>query len=199
MKSGSRPLMVIIEPSDMVYEGLCALIAHHGIHVLVKRMHDPEEIVPVRGEEPPVLVVMNPSLALNRQKWFRHFTGQYPGTRWFALVYCRFAQELLSPFDGVIDISSSGLEIAGQITGALTPVQETESQSEQLSAREKEVLLLLVQGLQNKEIADQLHISIHTVISHRKNLTQKTGIRSQAGLVIYAISNKLVPIESLGK
>jgi DNA-binding CsgD family transcriptional regulator len=49
----------------------------------------------------------------------------------------------------------------------------------------------------NKEIADQLHISVHTVVRHRKNITQKTGIRSQSGLTIYAISKKIIHLEDM--
>ena len=66
---------------------------------------------------------------------------------------------------------------------------------EELSEREKEVLVQLVNGLSNKEIADKLFISTHTVISHRKNITRKLNIHSLAGLTIYAIVNKLVTID----
>lgn len=59
----------------------------------------------------------------------------------------------------------------------------------ELSAREKEVLRLLVAGKINKEIADELCISINTVITHRKNITAKTGIKSVSGLSIYALMN----------
>lgn len=67
-------------------------------------------------------------------------------------------------------------------------------ETEELSDREKEVLIQLVHGLSNKEIADVLCISTHTVISHRKNITRKLNIHSTAGLTIYAIVNKMVPI-----
>jgi len=66
--------------------------------------------------------------------------------------------------------------------------------AEELSGREKEILKLVVQGLLNKEIADQLHLSLHTVIAHRKNIARKLNIHSTAGLTIYAIVNKLVDI-----
>ena len=67
---------------------------------------------------------------------------------------------------------------------------------EELSEREKEVLTLVVQGLINKEIADKLHLSLHTVLSHRKNIAKKLNIHSTAGLTIYAIVNHLVRVES---
>jgi len=69
--------------------------------------------------------------------------------------------------------------------------------TEELSDRERDVLVQVVRGLSNKEIADVLCISTHTVISHRKNITRKLNIHSTAGLTIYAIVNKLVDLNSL--
>ena len=66
-----------------------------------------------------------------------------------------------------------------------------------LSAREKEVLVCVAKGLINKEIADQLNISIHTVITHRKNISRKTGIKTVAGLTVYALLNNLLDIHSV--
>ena len=71
------------------------------------------------------------------------------------------------------------------------------SANEQLSDREKDILVQIVKGLSNKEIADVLFISPHTVITHRKNITRKLNIHSTAGLTIYAIVNNLVGINSL--
>ena len=68
---------------------------------------------------------------------------------------------------------------------------------EELTDRERDVLVQVVRGLSNKEIADVLCISTHTVISHRKNITRKLNIHSTAGLTIYAIVNKLVDLNSL--
>ena len=69
--------------------------------------------------------------------------------------------------------------------------------SEALSDREKDVVVSVVQGLQNKEIADRLCISTNTVITHRRNIARKLQIRSAAGLTIYAIVNGLVDISSV--
>ena len=72
-----------------------------------------------------------------------------------------------------------------------------EPETEALSDREKDVLIQVVKGLSNKEIADVLCISTHTVISHRKNITRKLNIHSTAGLTIYAIVNKLIDIHTI--
>ena len=69
--------------------------------------------------------------------------------------------------------------------------------TEELSDRERDVLVQVVRGLSYKEIADVLCISTHTVISHRKNIARKLNIHSTAGLTIYAIVNKLVDINTL--
>ena len=68
---------------------------------------------------------------------------------------------------------------------------------EVLSEREKEILVSVARGLLNKEIADQYSISIHTVITHRKNITRKTGIKTVAGLTVYALLNNLIDINTL--
>ena len=68
---------------------------------------------------------------------------------------------------------------------------------EALSERERDVIIGVVQGLQNKEIADRLYISVNTVITHRRNIARKLQIHSPAGLTIYAIVNGLVDISSV--
>ena len=66
-----------------------------------------------------------------------------------------------------------------------------------LSAREIEVLALVVKGFINKEIADKLNISLTTVITHRKNITEKLGLRSVSALTIYAVMNGYVELDQI--
>ena len=72
-----------------------------------------------------------------------------------------------------------------------------ETEGEVLSAREKEILVCVAKGMLNKEIADAENISIHTVITHRKNITRKTGIKTVAGLTVYALLNNLIDINTI--
>lgn len=81
------------------------------------------------------------------------------------------------------------------VSGKLQVKEEKECtvcQKQLLTNREMEVLRLVTQGLMNKEIADKLGISLHTVISHRKNLTEKLGIKTVSGLTVYAMMHKLI-------
>lgn len=67
----------------------------------------------------------------------------------------------------------------------------------ELSRQEKNILKHLALGLTNKEIADKLFISAHTVMTHRKNITRKLGIKTVSGLTVYAILNKLVDVRDI--
>ena len=75
--------------------------------------------------------------------------------------------------------------------------QDEPNTTESLSNREREIIVCVVKGMTNKEIADQLCLSIHTVITHRRNISNKLQIRSAAGMTIYAIDNKLVDIKDV--
>ena len=76
-------------------------------------------------------------------------------------------------------------------------INKNSESNETISDREKDVVISLVQGLSNKEIADHLCISINTVITHRRNIARKLQIHSAAGLTIYAIVNNLVDISAV--
>ena len=76
-------------------------------------------------------------------------------------------------------------------------VAKAASEKDELSDREKEILVSVAKGKINKEIADEYNISIHTVISHRKNITRKTGIKTVAGLTVYALLNGLIDINTV--
>lgn len=70
---------------------------------------------------------------------------------------------------------------------------------EVLSEREKDIIICVAKGMNNKEIADYLYLSVHTVTTHRRNISNKLQIHTTAGLIIYAIANKLVNIEDIQK
>jgi DNA-binding CsgD family transcriptional regulator len=69
--------------------------------------------------------------------------------------------------------------------------------NKELSARETDVLQLIVKGITNREIADRLNISLNTVLTHRKNITSKLGIKTVSGLTFYALMNGLVSSDSI--
>lgn len=76
--------------------------------------------------------------------------------------------------------------------------QPSEGGNKELSSRETDVLQLIVKGITNKEIADKLNISLNTVLTHRKNITAKLGIKTVSGLTFYAIMNGFISGDEIG-
>ena len=72
-----------------------------------------------------------------------------------------------------------------------------EDKADILSQREKEIIICIAKGLSNKEISDELNISINTVRTHRRNISSKLQIHSIAGITIYAIANGLVRMSEI--
>ena len=93
--------------------------------------------------------------------------------------------------------SLMALQGYGDSLQALPKPPQGQRTQHELSAREVEVLALIARGLMNKQIADRLHISLTTVISHRKNITEKLGIKSVPGLTIYAVLNGYVDADDI--
>lgn len=92
----------------------------------------------------------------------------------------------------IIGRNSGYSEISEKIMSLLKANPASEEERGELSAREKDVLKQLSAGMTNKEIADILCISVNTVITHRKNISAKLGIRSASGLSLYALMNGLI-------
>ena len=89
------------------------------------------------------------------------------------------------------------LEQHAHAQGKNLPPMPRALQDKVLTDRETEVLSLIVQGLINKEIASQLNIGLTTVISHRKNIMEKLGMKSVSALTIYAVMHGLVDVNKI--
>ena len=190
--------ILIAETSSIVYEGLAGIIYKSGAKSLVSRAHTFEEIQQSCAKRRCELIIINPSFVQNNVKHFHTLKNQFDSVKWIGLVYAYYDQSLLSLFDAVINISDSPEMITGVVQNALDNAPSRHSHAEDvLSEREIDILKLLTTGLANKEIADKLNISINTVITHRKNISQKTGIKSVSGLTIYAVVKKLISLENL--
>jgi len=89
------------------------------------------------------------------------------------------------------------LESLRKIIGKRGIKNETEKDQQNLTARELTILKKVSLGLTNQQIADELFLSIHTVMTHRKNITKKLGIKTVSGLIVYALMNKLVVMSEI--
>ena len=102
--------------------------------------------------------------------------------------------EALRQYDGSVHLYDEPAQIVRKLRKAIESRDEHAGIPEnyELSDRENEILVAVARGMTNKEIADRYNISIHTVISHRKNIARKTGIKSVSGLTVYALLNNMI-------
>ena len=184
--------LLIVEPSEVIVEGLKAVLESQiRFKVLepelgVARLQ--ERLAAVR----PDIVLINPTMLADVDSLRRQQTMAV-----VALVYQYVEREVLKNYDAVVDIRDSRAVIIETLAQVSPGESEAGKSNYELTKRETAVLVQLAQGKTNKEIADALNVSVHTVISHRKNITHKTGIKSVAGLTIYAMLNNLIDESSL--
>ncbi len=95
-------------------------------------------------------------------------------------------------YDGVLCINDNLSAIQKKLNTIFPALPIKKVEPTELSTREKEVLKLVAMGNSNKETADYLSISLHTVISHRKNICRKLEIKTISGLTLYALINNLI-------
>jgi len=187
--------IAIVDSSDILFEGLSIILLKTGAHYHLFRFSDLEELNIAFLKNQFDVVFVGLTQAINRVKMVKSLKKINDSVSWIGIDCGICNQELCSLFHEIVYLNDSS-NIIIQKLNKTSRVQEDALflQHEELSDRELEVLSLLAQGLPNKEIADRLMISVHTVVTHRKNIIQKTGIKSQAGLTIYAITKKIISV-----
>ncbi|MCI7140185.1 response regulator transcription factor [Alistipes sp.] len=98
--------------------------------------------------------------------------------------------------EAVETVMEGGSYFSPQLLSSLTGRMRSreDAADDQLSTREREILVAVCRGLSNQEIADELFISKRTVDKHRANILEKTGCKNTASLVVYAIRNGIVEL-----
>lgn len=118
----------------------------------------------------------------------------YNNEEWLAL-HCQVEENVFAPAVRRMEQYVRQSDVSRNISKMM--MQGGSDNGEALSDRERDVVISLVQGMSNKEIADHLCISTNTVLTHRRNIARKLQIRSAAGLTIYAIVNGLVTLNDV--
>ena len=200
MKHPKKYRVVIIEPSEIIQEGIKLLLEKNPLFQVTTCFTDLQsfENKPIKNDFQ--IILFNPAIQFHKTINLRSLFADYPNVYVIAILYQYVYAETLQNIDGVLDIYDEGWKIPKKILKIIETTQPKEEQSAdniELSDREKETLIALAQGLTNKEIADKLHISTHTVISHRKNIVRKTGIKTVSGLTLYALFNNLISQDDL--
>ena len=140
-----------------------------------------------------IIIKYLPSDGLHNNKLSATLFDIYNNEDWLRL-HAEVEEYVLIPAIKLLERKMKQDDVTAKISNMLS--KNTEAQ-DSLSERERDVIIALVQGMTNKEIADHLCISTNTVITHRRNIARKLQIHSPAGLTIYAIVNNLVDISSV--
>ena len=187
-----------------------SIIIRSGIAAALKRMHElniqsveistPEMLEHYVTLHTPDMILIDPNFG----GWFdltgfRETYNNLTNVKFVAIIANVIDNSHLKDYHEKIASYDSVKEIADKLNGLMQTEEEQtqENDTEPLSQREKEIITYVVKGLTNKEIADKLCLSVHTVITHRRNIARKLQIHSPAGLTIYAIVNKLVELKDV--
>jgi len=187
--------VIVATPSVFIRNGLVNFLRSMGIEGPIREVSSPDKILPVVRKTPHVVLFISYS-------WFLahidKLSDKPMGKSTNKVVVLSDGTESCPPAMGAdeviaFDDSEKSLMRKLRRVFALKDIPERQlAVSDEISEREKEVLRLVALGYTNTEIGRILFISTHTVITHRKNLSAKLGIKTIAGLTIYAFINRIV-------
>lgn len=195
--------IAIAEPSVIIRSGLSAALKRvQGIHIQTFEIASYDLLANYIKLHKPDILILNPSFwGMANLPKIKEESG-HESLKCFALLTGMVDDAILKNYDEKISLYDT-VEILKEKLDKLfettDEADETADETNTLSIREKEILTCVVKGQTNKEIAQTLFLSTHTVITHRRNIARKLEIHSTAGLTIYAIVNKLVELDEIKK
>lgn len=196
MNNSQNRSIVVISPSDIVLAGL-AEILKGSLAGEVIVLHRGDEIIDYPQLNGNILVIAIAEEFEKSGTFIRQILSS-AGTVQFLKIQLdtnsTHSNQTINLFDAPSLICYKVNEILNSFLANNTKDTDTE-----LTKREIEVLQLITKGYSNKEIADHLFVSTHTVISHRKNISEKTGIKSASGMTMYAILKKIIDVGDINQ
>ena len=196
MNSVQRYRIVLIEPSQILRTGLASMLEPYSEFSIVSSLPDLSYYNPARSDACDLMIVNPAVVDYARRADVRPLLSSGGAIQLVALSYHPYEESVLRQFDGCIYINDTKEQIVKKLKAVLEnvkPVVKTESN--ELSARERSILTAVAQGKTNKEIADEFNLSVYTVVTHRKNISNKLGINTISGLTVYAVLNKLIDLK----
>lgn len=174
-----------------------------GISALLRSLPDiPCSVAEVRSEDymeaiarlHPAILIVDP--VTTDVEWGALKSSSASPVKIIAILSQQMPKESLRWFDDTFSIYDSVETITETVKRNIRSEEESDK-SKDLSPREKEVIVGIVKGLSNKEIASEMNVSVNTVMTHRRNIAAKLHIHTPAGLTIFAIVSNLVKLEDI--
>ena len=194
--SVTKKKILLITPSHIMARGIAGILEEHGGFAIETVLTDlsRENEATVRDSMADIVIVDPVIFDYASRPLGRSRISDLTDAAVVAAPTVLPDEEAMKNYDETISIYDSPATVISKLRNSLTHTsgKSPADSLEELSAREKEILVCVARGMLNKEIADRYHISIYTVITHRKNITRKTGIKTVAGLTVYALLNNLI-------
>ena len=193
-----RNRVIICEASEIIANGLAEIIDSMAQFDVVARIDNPEHLSEkILATDANLLIIDPMLLGCHNKDFLFQLNKEHPQVTVIALVTSYLDHAWLTSYRGVIEVNDPRTKIHSKLNELVKDGGAKKNDDVDLSKREIDVLVAVAKGMMNKEIADLMNISIHTVISHRKNITRKTGIKSVSGLTVYALLNNLINEDDL--
>lgn len=192
----NKTSIIVVEKSYLLRRGIVSVLQEATNADQVLEYESPEQANVGHLKLGAVFVVINTDLYREWSKTEHLLTKKQLNTRFVGICTGACVQEPDAVFEEVLYTSDTH----GQLQEKLNKIFNTQKPKEnELTQRENDIVRCIALGKTNKEIADSLFISPHTVITHRKNITQKLGIKSVSGLTVFAILNNLITVDEVNE
>ncbi|MGC9151317.1 MAG: response regulator transcription factor [Microbacter sp.] len=190
--------VAVAEPFELIRKGLIALLKQSvKLKMHFTEIETPDELFMALKTHTFHLLFINPLFfGYDVRKKIRNCSSS-DQLKIVAVSSIKLNNALQSQFDASLSVYDNAQTLANIVASLNLSSTSSTLQHPALSLREQEIIILVVKGLTNKEIANRLFISTHTVMAHRRNIAKKLQIHSTAGLTIFAIVNKLVSLEEI--
>lgn len=196
----ARLNILCIESSFLLREGLKTLLGQMGKPFSMEECDVAvDDLAKMLRKAKPRLVIANPDMLTATGAFPREMPDCDHRIFYAGLVSEQTADKAKARFDFLLPAHADKPSLSRRLEEILTAIfgKTAESETGTLSERELTILKHIALGLTNSDIGEQLFISPHTVMTHRKNITRKLGIKTVSGLTVYAILNKLIKVEEL--
>lgn len=193
--------VIVADQSQIKRMGINSVLRQLDYQMHVREISYPHKLFNIFHRIPAHLLIISASFLALYKKNTSELTGflmRFPIR--ILISDQEIADNVISSFNEVIEPEDNEKSILQKLDKQISSWQKQhipDKQIKEISRREKDVLRLVALGFTNKEIAERLFISSHTVITHRKNITAKLGIKTIAGLTVYAVINKLITLNDI--
>ncbi len=191
--------IAVADPSIIIRNGIITVLKRLNLsNFQILEIAEMSRLTYLLKKQESDILIVNPSLlGVFSLQQIKYESGRSQ-LKCVALQVSVIDHSILKPYDEVLSIYDTPDQIREKLLGLTQKVNIIQNDTHNvLSTREKEIIACVVKGMTNKQIAEKLYLSTHTVMTHRRNIAAKLQIHSVAGLTIYAIVNKLVELDDI--